>query len=230
MSETTFHLMDAATGRFLRQYGDPMYSRTYISVDGDGPAYSTTEIADIHRLMRLEEGVRSPHDLPAVDHVEDEFYCVAAVKRYGSVVPGGDQVLLSTDLMKVDLEDLRTPRIVPSRKYSETARILLKRYIPESILAGIDTMKPEFLVVNGTTEPISAGEFVLTEDWSATRIGEVVNVTPLPEDWPLAPSNEEEGLVLLLVDYASKASSYRVSELSLQEQATPSNTPRPLKP
>ena len=228
MSETTFHLMDAATGRFLRKYGGSN-ARAYLSVDGDGPAYSTTEIVDIHRLMRLEEGVRSPYDLPAIDHVEDEFYCVAAVKRYGSVVSGGDQVLLSTDLMKVELEDLRTPRVVPSRKFSETARILLKRYIPESILAGIDTMKPEFLVVNGN-EPISTGEFVLTEDWSAARIGEVVHVTPLPEDWPLAPSNEEVGLVLLLVDYASKASSYRAAELSLGEQATPSNAPRPRTP
>lgn len=230
MSETTFHLMDAATGRFLRQYGDSQHARAYLSVDGDGPAYSTTEIADIHRLMRIEEGVRSPYDLPAIDHVDDEFYCVAAVKRYGSVVPGGDQVLLSTDLMQVELEDLRTPRVVPSRKFAETARILLKRYIPEDILAGIDTMKPEFLVVNGNKEPISTGEFVLTENWSAARIGEVVNVTPLPEDWPLAPSNEEDGLVLLLVDYASRTSSYRVAELALDEQHTPSNTPPPRTP
>ncbi len=230
MSETTFHLMDAATGRFLRQYGDPMHSRAHLSVDGDGPAYSTTEIVDIHRLMRLEEGVRSPYDLPAIHHIEDDFYCVAAVKRYGSVVPGGDQVLLSTDLMKVELEDLRKPRVVPSRKFDKTAPLLLKRYVPEHILSRIGTMEPEFLVVNGNKEPVAAGEFVLTEDWSTPKIGEVVNVIPLPEDWPLAPSNEEDGLVLVLVDYGSKASSYRVVELTLDEQATPSGTPRPRTP
>jgi hypothetical protein len=230
MSETTFHLMDAATGRFLRQYGGSDHSRAYLSIDGDGPAYSTSEIVDIHRLMRLQEDDRTPYGLPIIDHVEDEFYCVAAVKRYGSVVPGGDQVLLSTDLMKVELEDLRTPRIIPSRKFSETARILLKRYVPADILARIDDMTPEFLVVNGNEEPFVPGEFVLAEEWSRAKVGEVLHATTLPEDWPLSASNEEDGLVLILVDYASKTNSYSVTELALEERMTAQNAPRQRTP
>ncbi|MCV9963836.1 hypothetical protein OIU34_18320 [Pararhizobium sp. BT-229] len=220
MSETTFHLMDAATGRFLRQYGGSMHTRAYLSPDGDGPAYSTSDIADIHRLMRLGENDRTPYGLPAIDHVEDEFYCVAAVKRYGSVVPGGDDVLLSTDLVKVELEELRTPRVVRSRKFSETPRIVLKRYVPEDILSRIDAMDPEFLVLNGEKEPIAAGEFVLAENYAGARIGEVLHSMPLPESWPLSPGNEEDGLALVLVDYASKTNSYSVSDLPVVERPT----------
>ncbi|MDW9478702.1 hypothetical protein GOB57_08295 [Sinorhizobium meliloti] len=227
MPETTFHLMDAATGRFLRQYGGSDHTRAYLSVDGDGPAYSTPEIVDIHRLMRLEQGDRTPYGLPVISHVEDEFYCVAAVKRYGSVVPGGDTVLLSTDLVKVELETLRTTRIVPSRNFAETPRILLKSYLPGDVLARIGDMKPEFLVINGNEETLATGEFVLAEEWSVARIGEVVHSIPLPESWPLAPTKDEDGLLLILVDFAPKEKSYRMAEITLEEHAASTVSPRP---
>ncbi|MCS4089909.1 peptidase E [Rhizobium sp. BK176] len=159
MTETTFHLMDAATGRFLRQYGNPDESRTFLAVDGDGPAFATADIADIHRLMRLGEGDRTPYGLPSIDRVKDEFFPVAAVKRYGAVVQGGDSVLLSTDLVRVELENLRTPRIVRSRDFSGTPRNLLKSYIPADLLSRLDGMDPEFLVFNGDNETIAPGEF-----------------------------------------------------------------------
>jgi hypothetical protein len=229
MTETTFHLMDAATGRFLRLYGNSDRSTDYLSVDGDGPTYSTEDVADIHRLMRLGEGNRSPFGLPSIKHVEDEFYPVAAVKRYGSVVPGGDRVLLSTDLVRVELEDLRTPRLVRSRNFSGTPRNLLKSYIPADVLSRIDSMEPEFLVLNGEKEPITPGEFVLAETYVGAKIGQVVHAVPLPETWPLEPRQEPDGLVLVLVDYASKSNSYSVSDLSVVER--PANTAsRPFSP
>ncbi|MBY3150915.1 hypothetical protein HFO56_00535 [Rhizobium laguerreae] len=215
MSETTFHLMDAATGRFLRQYGNADHSMTRLSVEGDGPAYTTADITDIHRLMRHRDSQRTPFGLPDLRGIEDEFYCVAAVKRYGSVVPGGDVVLLSTDLVRVELEELRTPRIIPSRTFSTTPSIVLRTYLPTDILSRIADFQPEFLVVNGIDEPIVPGEFVLSETYVGAKIGAVLHSTPLPESWPLAATKEEDGLILLFVDYASKKESYRVSELDV---------------
>jgi hypothetical protein len=229
MTETTFHLMDAATGRFLRQYGNPDRSTDFLSVDGDGPAYSTDDVTDIHRLMRLGGGDRSPFGLPKIDHIEDEFYPVAAVKRYGTVVAGGDSVLLSTDLLRVELEGLRTPRLVRSRGFSGTPRNVLKSYIPAEILSKVDGMEPELLVLKGENEPITPGEFMMTETYVGAKIGEVIHAVPLPENWPLDPRQEPDGLVLALVDYASKTDSYRVSDLSVVERAANTQS-RPFSP
>lgn len=229
MTETTFHLMDAATGRFLRQYGNPDQSTAFLSVEGEGPAYATDDVTDIHMLMRLGERDRTPFGLPSINHIEDEFYPVAAVKRYGSVVSGGDRVLLSTDLFKVELEDLRTPRLVRSRSFSDTPRNVLKSYLPTEILSRLDGMEPEFLVLNGDKEPVAPGEFVLAQAYVGAKIGEVLHAVPLPDSWPLDPRQEPEGLVLVLVDYASKTNSYRVRELSVIER--PANTQsRPFSP
>jgi hypothetical protein len=145
------------------------------------------------------------------------------------VVPGGDSVLLSTDLVRVELEDLRTPRLVHSRGFSITPRNVLKSYIPSDILSKVDGMEPEFLVLNVDKEPITRGEFVLSQTYVGAKIGEVLHAVPLPETWPLGPRQEPEGLVLVLVDYASKTNSYRISDLSVVER--PANTAsRPFSP
>lgn len=215
--------MDAATGKFIRMYGNPMRDTACLTLDSDDPVYSTHDISDIHRIMRLGSTTHKPFDLPAIDQLEDEFYCVAVVKRYGSMLPGGDPVLLSTALMKVDLHDIKTPRAVPSRKFSETPQIILKRCLPADVLARLEGMSPEFIVVNTSVDPIDAGDFVLPGERSLDRvhIGEVVHAQPLPESWPLSAKNEADGLALLFVDYASKKNSYSLSELSLTEVAEP---------
>jgi hypothetical protein len=197
-----------------------MHTSDYLSIEGDGPAYSTTDIVDIHRLMRVGEHDRSPYDLPRLDRVEDEFYCVAAVKKYGSVVPGGDAVLLSTDIVKVELGEIRTPKVVQSRKFSEMPRILLRRYVPEDILSRIETMDPEFIVTKGETEQVNPGEFVLSENYVGARLGEVLHSVPLPDNWPLSALTDDSGLALVLVDYASTANSYSVHDLVITERPT----------
>jgi hypothetical protein len=230
MSEINFHLMDAATGRFLRRYGDRRVSREYLAVDGDGPAYTTADIADIHRLVRLAPDDRTPFGLPVMSDIEDEFFCVAAVRTYGSVVPGGDTVLLSTDLMKVELEDLKTPPFIRSRDFKSTPAILRKRYASAAILDRISSnpaMKPEFVVFDGSQYPVGVGEFIMSQDMYGAQIGEVLGVTPLPDSWPLEASRAADGLMLAIVDYASSAGSYRVCELSLEERPVPRGTRPP---
>ena len=228
MTEIAFHFVDEATGRFLRLRGNSASSRYFLSLDERLPVYSTNDIAEVHGIVREtadpSPAGRAPFGIPKLDEIDGAIYPVTAVKRYGAIVPGGDPVLLSTDLMKVELSEVVTCQSVPSRDFEHTPHVMLKRYLPEEVLEKLDAMTPEFLVLR-SSEPLEPGAFVLTENWRGAKVGEIAHVTPVPDSWPLSSTVDTADLQLVLVDYSANNPSYSLTEIDQVAVAAPSRTP-----
>lgn len=231
MSDTTFHLVEATTGKFVRVHGSPGgFGDYYLSLDENDPVFATNDIVDIHRLMKIAESEggpirRMPYGIPSVDDIEGEFYPVTVAKTYGTIVPGGDPILLSNELKRVELVDTKEPKTVHSRRFDETPRAVLKVYLPSAIVESLEGMEPEFIVVDRRAGSVSVGDFVLSGTsgfGGGPKLGEILHVQPLPDSWPLPRETDESCLDLVFLNNASASASYTLEDLPLAQDAGPS--------
>lgn len=224
MADNRFRLVDASTGAFLRVSGANHASYGYLDLDGDAPIYETDDIVDIHRLAMEAASPsplgRRPDGLPSLRYIEGEFFPVTVKRNLGAIVPGGEHVDVSTTLLRVHLEDIKAVETVRSRDFKSTPRIILKNYLPPDVISRLDAMSPEFLVVRGS-EAHQAGDFILSKGVFGAKVGEIVHIRPLPDNWPMKAEIDTSGLCLALVDYASNTPSYSLSEIEPTPVAAP---------
>jgi hypothetical protein len=220
---TTYHLLDTASGEFLR-ISENASSRDFLTSERSYPVYVHESVARAVAVVRNLGNERAPWHIPDGSDLEcpEGVKVVAKVDDYAAPKAGASPILISTTMHEVDIAGIALVKPLRTRPYAETPARILKHYLPSDVIETAAVGNPEFYAVEVEEgQALEPGGLLAVSNGSEDTLARILHVQPMPEEFPVDRRHGRAETVLVFADRRGADRALGLAELRLVPAASP---------